>query len=709
MAHRTESSILLIPPTQEMSPGQYTSALERLSRLQALTAALASAMTSAQIGKVIVEEGLPSLNAEIGVVALVTPDGKSLNNIQFEGVSQETQDAWATYPLDSPVPVAEAALRGVPIIVSTRAERNARYPVLAAVHGPEHGGAVVAYPLLSGTTVIGSLGFCFADDRVFDEVERSYLQTVAQQCATAVVRVQHYDARIASEERLLKTQNILSLAMRSGRMGSWSRDLVQETVWWSPELEEIFGVPSGGFAGTEAGFFALVHPDDQKTVAAAVESAIAERRDYAVEFRFRHSSGEWRWMEGRGRAEYDDTGAPRTLNGVGIDITDRKHAEEALREADRRKDEFIAMLAHELRNPLGPIRNGVHILRQLAPGDERIALVRGTIERQTAHMSRIVDDLLDVSRITRGKLLLKKEVLDLGVVVRETAEDYRQDAEKAGIRFDVSISEGIYVHGDRTRLAQCVGNLLHNAIKFSPTDSAVTIELSKEETAAVIRITDAGIGIEAKVLAILFQPFVQAQQELDRSRGGLGLGLALVKGLVDLHAGNVTARSDGPGKGAQFIITLPTTAPSHVSTSAPNKLAGQGQRVLIIEDNEDSAATLALMLEIEGHELRIASSGRAAFEILADWRPDVILCDIGLPEMDGYAVCRELKSRLELRSTKFYALTGYGQEDDVRRAVEAGFDFHLTKPVDPERLMALVQRPASKLQSFSPVKDRAAN
>ncbi|MFN3650800.1 MAG: ATP-binding protein [Armatimonadota bacterium] len=376
------------------------------------------------------------------------------------------------------------------------------------------------------------------------------------------------------------------------------------------------------------------------------------------------------------------------------DLSERQQYEEALRDADRRKDEFLAMLAHELRNPLGAIRNAVGLLQQAEPGSAPFRRGLEVARRQIQHQSQIVDDLLDVSRIRSGKLELRREQLDLTELVRDTAEDFRAEVERRGLALTVALpDEPVSVQGDRTRLAQALGNLLNNASKFTPAGGEVRIELEtrpseKRSEMAEIRVRDTGVGIDPEMLARLFEPFTQADRSLDRSCGGLGLGLSLVRGLVEMHGGQVHGRSAGEGRGAEFTLTLPVSAaplgePARRAAVTSNS---GSQRVLVVEDLPDAAETLRDLLELAGYTVEVASDGPAALASAAAFRPNVVLCDIGLPGMDGYSVAEELRRRAATAESYLIALTGYGQEADRHRAETAGFNLHLTKPVEPEAL-----------------------
>jgi len=404
----------------------------------------------------------------------------------------------------------------------------------------------------------------------------------------------------------------------------------------------------------------------------------------------------------------DTDGSVSGIFAHGVDITDQVETAQALREADRRKDEFLAMLGHELRNPLAPIRNAVQILRQAGHDEALLETARGMIDRQVSHLARLVDDLLDVSRISRGKILLRKERLDLTELVRDTVEDHRRGLEAGGLTVELTLSGGpLWVEGDGTRLAQVLGNLLNNAGKFTDPGGRVAVELSAGlarggAEGAEITVEDSGIGMDPEMLERLFETFSQADRTLDRSRGGLGLGLALVKGLMDLHGGEVQAGSAGLGRGSRFTLRLPLVEAVAVSPREPEEATAPDpetgpRRVLVIEDNVDAAESMQMLLELSGFEVATAMDGLAGLEAARRFRPDVVLCDIGLPGgMDGYAVARELRADDALRPVRLIALTGYGQAEDQRRAYAEGFDLHLTKPVDPALLPDLLAKASER-------------
>jgi PAS domain S-box-containing protein len=368
---------------------------------------------------------------------------------------------------------------------------------------------------------------------------------------------------------------------------------------------------------------------------------------------------------------------------------------EELRETDRRKDEFLSMLAHELRNPLAPVLNGLQLLHLGGSDSGVVNQARGMMDRQIGHLSRIIDDLMDVTRITRGQVQLRKEKLDLAHLVRTSAEDYRRIVEQAGLvlLMDV-IDKPLWVEGDATRLSQILNNFLDNSAKFTEPGGQVIVRLAADdgEREAVLTVLDTGMGVEPELLPRLFDVFAQADRSLHRTRGGLGLGLAVVKGLVELHGGRVNAFSKGPGLGAEFTVRLPLQDEPAALLESPlhPRQKGSHLRIVIIEDNRDSADSLRTLLEMLGHEVRVAYSGPDGLKLAGEWAPSVVLSDIGLPGLDGFEVARELRRNEATADARLIAITGYGSEDDCRRAHENGFDHVITKPADPDALQELL-------------------
>jgi len=363
-----------------------------------------------------------------------------------------------------------------------------------------------------------------------------------------------------------------------------------------------------------------------------------------------------------------------------------------LREADRRKSEFLAVLSHELRNPLGPIRNSIYLLERAAPAGEQALRAKQVLRRQTEHLTRLVDDLLDVTRISVGKIELHRVQLDLREIVRRTTDDLRSLFVDGRVDLAVeSPPDPVLVDADPTRMAQVLGNLLQNAAKFTPRGGAVRVRLAVRDGAAELSVRDDGAGMEPATIERMFEPFTQADRTLARSSGGLGLGLSLVRGLVVLHGGTVTARSEGLGRGAEFVVRLPlATATAADGRKSPTP-APVGRSILVIEDNEDGAQSLADVLELQGHRVHIAADGRTGISLARELRPDVVLCDIGLPDLDGYAVARALRGEAALGGMRLVAVSGYAQPEDRQRARDAGFDAHLAKPPEFGALLRVLE------------------
>jgi PAS domain S-box-containing protein len=468
----------------------------------------------------------------------------------------------------------------------------------------------------------------------------------------------------------------------------WVTDAHGLTAYLNTRWYEYTGRPAGQDTGLA--WLGGVHEADREHAGAVFLRAFERREPVAIDYRLRRHDGEYRWVLDTGLPRYDEAGVFTGYVGCVIDVHERKQLEHALLEADRRKDEFLAILAHELRNPLAPIRNGVAMLK-LAGGDEaRRRQATELMERQVAQMTRLIDDLLDVSRIATGKVELRTRVAALADVVRQGVETARPYLERLGHQVSVTLPEApVLVECDPLRLAQIVSNLLSNAGKFTDTGGTIALAVEDAGEVARIRVTDSGIGIPTDKLDTVFDIFVQLDATLERTHGGLGIGLTLVKSLVELHGGTVEAKSAGLGRGSEFIVSLPVAATGDRSHEVDHMPAPIAHRFLVVDDNEDSAESLAMLLRALGSEVQTAFSGHDALELVPAHRPDVVLCDIGMPGMSGYEVARRLRQTPGVERTfMLIALTGFGTEDDRRRSFEAGFDAHLVKPIDLEKLQS---------------------
>jgi signal transduction histidine kinase/FixJ family two-component response regulator len=376
------------------------------------------------------------------------------------------------------------------------------------------------------------------------------------------------------------------------------------------------------------------------------------------------------------------------------EIVERRAAEFELQEANQRKDEFLAMLSHELRNPLAPIRNALEVIRRIAPPDPKFTWAGDVMDRQVRHLTRLVEELLDVARISQGKIQLNKEPVDLAVVIAQSVETAQPFIDTRGHMLSVKLPERpVWMQGDFARLAQVVSNLLHNAAKYSEDSGRIQLELSVENGEALIVVRDNGIGIDAALMPRIFDLFQQGTRSLDRMQGGLGVGLTLARRLVELHGGRIEAKSDGLRKGAEFRVAIPCVSVVHDANAPqpkPPLPAVHGQRILIVDDNQDAADSIAQYLQLEGHEVKAVGDGIQALACVQVFAPQIVVLDIGLPALSGYEVAQRLRKLPVTRDALLVALTGYGQKEDQIRALEAGFDRHFVKPTDPRALVELI-------------------
>jgi signal transduction histidine kinase/ActR/RegA family two-component response regulator len=507
----------------------------------------------------------------------------------------------------------------------------------------------------------------------------------------------------AQEERL-------RFALSAGRLGSWELDLETQSYDCSDICKANYGRPLDQ-PFTYQDCMASIDAADRARVQAALDDSLVNQTPYDIEYRVNWPNGEIHWLMVRGRAVYDASGRPTRMAGVSLDVTEEKRLHEALvesqaelafqaeqlRAADRLKDQFLATLAHELRNPLAPIRTGLSLVSDAKDPDVSHKAL-GVMQRQIRHMVRLIDDLLDVARIKQGKLELKLERVPLADAIEEAIEASMPAVQRAEHRLRTHLTdESLFVDADQTRLAQVVSNLLNNACKYTPNGGEIELSVRRDGDSVVISVSDNGLGVPSNCLDDVFQMFNQVDRSLDRAQGGLGIGLALVRTLVEMHGGRVEAHSAGLNRGSTFTVRLPL-APSQRAEVAPFSerapVVQQNDRILVVDDNTDAADLLALMLDQAGYETTAVTDGPTAIEAAQRLTPQIVILDIGLPGMSGYEVAQLLRKDARLAGTSLIALTGWGTPEDKRKALAAGFDEHLTKPVAAEDLHAALARAA---------------
>ncbi|MET0216179.1 MAG: ATP-binding protein [Vicinamibacterales bacterium] len=466
----------------------------------------------------------------------------------------------------------------------------------------------------------------------------------------------------------------------------------------SPRAADYCGTSPDSLLGR--GYLAFLHPDDVAPTLNLWTHARGTGAPFEAEYRLRRADGMYRWQLARALARRDASGTITKWYGSVLDVDGRRRAAMALREADRRKDEFLALLGHELRNPLAPIRHALDVQARAGGDLQAWKDMRETIERQVAHLVRLVDDLLDVSRLTTGQIALHRELVDVREIVADALDTCRQlvTARKHRVTTELP-SDPLMVHGDRIRLAQALTNVVNNAAKFTAPGGEIDIVASQFDGTIEIRVRDSGVGISEERLPRIFDLFSRSDASPDREHGGLGVGLTLARWVIDLHAGALSASSAGEGCGSEFRLRLPSTTAVPARRDAvparrpPPSDSASAPHVLVIDDNVDATNALNRLLRIMGYSVTIAYDGKSGIDLAQQLRPDVILLDIGLPHMDGYAVARHLRSLPDLATARIIALTGYGH-DASERVRAAGMDRHLIKPVDVDELLAALAAPA---------------
>jgi signal transduction histidine kinase len=557
--------------------------------------------------------------------------------------------------------------------------------------------AVVCVPLLKAGRFTAAMAVHQKTPRRFTPEEIELVATVTARCWEALERV---TSRQDAERAIIQNRSRLDYVARLSGVGFWYCPLPFSELFWDERVKDHFHLPAHARV-TMKEFYERIHAEDREPTRVDIDTAIRERNIYDTVYRtVNPDTGEVKWIRALGGATYAADGTPIYFDGITVDVSAQKRDQERLarvlnreraqarllEEQDRRKDEFLATLAHELRNPLAPIRTGLHFLRMGGAGDQA-ARTHEMMERQLRHLVRLVDDLLDISRITLGKVELKKERVDFRTVLGSALESTRPLIEASHHELTVRLpSDPMPLDADPTRLAQIVANLVNNAAKYTPSGGRIQLAAEVEESTLVVRVSDTGIGIPAAMLPRVFDMFTQVGRSIDRSQGGLGVGLTLVRRLLELHGGTVDAESAGDNQGSTFIVKLPLAVRAEApDVPAPRAPTQHARRILVVDDNADAAESLSMLLELEGHATRVAHDGAGALRAAAEFLPDAVFLDIGMPGMNGYQVARQLRETYG-PALRIIALTGWGAEGDRRRAHAAGFDHHLVKPVDPAML-----------------------
>lgn len=502
-------------------------------------------------------------------------------------------------------------------------------------------------------------------------------------------------ARKRTEQALQESEERFRTLADNIAQFAWMADETGSVIWYNRRWFDYTGTTMDEMAGW--GWQAVHHPDHVERVVEKIRRCFATGEVWEDLFPLRGRDGNYRWFLSRAVPIRDASGRVLRWFGTNTDVTAQREAEEALREVDRRKDAFLATLAHELRNPLAPLRTSIEIMKQADGDGALLANAQATMDRQVAHLERLVDDLLDIARINRDLLQLRREPLDLHAVLDQVVESCQPLAKKSGVRLAAELApQPIHVDGDAVRLTQVFANLVNNACKYTDAGGSVSVVTRVDGDEAVVEVRDSGQGIPPEMLATVFEMFTQVDPSAERAQTGLGIGLTLVRRFVEMHGGTVEAHSEGVGRGSEFVVRLPRMAePVVLAAPRPRRepTSDGRRRILVVDDNTDSAEALALLLRLKGHETQVAGDGAEALSAAGNFRPDVALLDVGLPVMSGHEVARRIRAEPWGKEMILIALTGWGQEEDRRKSAEVGFDHHLVKPVDVPGLLELLVGP----------------
>jgi PAS domain S-box-containing protein len=522
-------------------------------------------------------------------------------------------------------------------------------------------------------------------NKMLDEIQS---RTQALESANDALK-REVNGRLIIERALRDNERLYRAIGESIDYGVWICNAQGRNTYVSDSFLRLVGATQEECSAR--GWGAYLHPDDRAEIMIAWQECVQNGAVWYCEHRVKGVDGQYHPILAQGVPIRDEAGNITSWAGINLDIGRMKQTEQALREADRRKDEFLATLAHELRNPLAPLRNCLHILRATEGDDAQLHKLHGMMERQVSHMVRLVDDLMEVSRITRGEIELRRQRVTLRDVLEGAIETSRPLLEQANHHFHVEATpEALPLEADPMRLAQVFTNLLNNAAKYTPAGGNITLQATRDGNVVEVRVHDDGIGLAPEMLTQVFDMFTQSEHGRAHSQGGLGIGLTLVKSLVEQHGGTVEARSAGLGQGSEFIVRLPLAAGARIEETGdwPVVRHRDAMSILVADDNHESADSMALFLSMRGHDVRTVYDGRAALEAIAERRPDVVLLDLGMPTLDGYETCQQIRAMPDGDKIAVMATTGWGSDADRVRSAACGFDAHLVKPVDPGLLLA---------------------
>jgi len=690
-------------------------AARRLAGNLAITRVLADSPALGDATPRILRTICETLGWEVGAMWAVDSDANVLRCLKVWHVSAATVDSFEPLSYASTfVPGVGlpgrvwASLKAAWIPDISKDDNFPRAPI--ALEEGLH--AAFAFPIRAGENLLAVMEFFSPEIREPDQALLVMFESIGSQIGQFIERKR-------AEEGLHQREEQLRLALEAANMGNWDYDVQTGAVKWSSGLEAIHGIPQGSFGGTFEDYLKDTHPEDRLRVVESLKRTIANGDEHSIEYRIYRPDGTTRWVHGKGVVIRDNNGQPVRMSGVCMDVTERKRAELELEHlleseqnaraeaeaANRAKDEFLALVSHELRTPLNAIVGWVEILRADERKDEAFtSRALEVIRRNAGLQTRIIEDILDVSRIVAGKLQLDIRPVELAALVRSTVAAVQLSASQKDIRIRQVLQPVIEpMSGDEQRLQQVIWNLLSNAIKFTPEGGEVEIRLEQIGTSAQITVSDTGVGIPASFLPRIFDRFSQADSSTTRRYGGLGLGLAIVRHLVEQHGGSIKAYSAGENQGAVFTLTLPgatvrSQSPLQVPSSDDAR-KGQdslaplaGVRVLVVDDDFDSRDVLAALLALRGAEARTVATVREAFEVLTEWKPDVLVSDLGMPDEDGYDLIRKLRAREagDGGSIPAIALTGYAAIEEGERAMSAGYQMHLGKPIEPNHLVNII-------------------